>query len=155
MNEALWTKADGTVIPIRLMSDRHLENTILMLRRRGYVSRDEVGPMPAADAPESACVAWAAQVTSPLLDQLAWERWIRVSQKRAPLDDDEAERQQARWAASIRVGAARPHRAPYPPRHSLSPYRRTSISDPHWSASDPQDPERWMDDEPSSDPYGS
>jgi len=131
MNEALWTKADGTVIPIRLMSDRHLENTILMLRRRGYVSRDEVGPMPAAGDPERVCVAWAAQVTSPLLDQLAWERWVRISQGRAPLDDDEAERLQARWAESIRVGKTRPHRAPHPPRHSLSPYGGHGRYSPH------------------------
>ena len=105
----LWRPREGEPFPIDLMSDRHLNNAILMLRRWGYVTTHEPGPMPKDHAER---VVWASKPAHPMLDALAEERLKRILMKAAPFTDEEAEEAREQWYMERRRESAIPTQLP-------------------------------------------
>jgi hypothetical protein len=41
-----WVARDGRVIPLSVMETEHLINTIALLRKQGFITKEEMIPMP-------------------------------------------------------------------------------------------------------------
>lgn len=64
----MWTKRDGTKVPVREMHDAHLVNAIKMCRHQGLVSEPMLlGPMPMG---EMAQYAWEQECEE------AWDKYF-------------------------------------------------------------------------------
>jgi hypothetical protein len=119
----LWTTKEGATFPVDLMSDRHLDNAILMLRRQGWMIPEEIGPPP-TDRRDR--MVWAAHPISQKLTDLCREKVHRTFHDVPPKSEDEAQYQQARWMAD---------QAP----------RRITRLRPGITFDDRQDDSQWMD----------
>ena len=59
IDNKIWTKKDGTEIPVEEMSTEHIKNTLAMLERNGFCSKKEIaffllGHKPQGDAAQIA-----------------------------------------------------------------------------------------------------
>lgn len=91
--DRIWKCRDGREIPIADMETRHLENTVAMLRRKGFVTRDDAvamfcGPSPSGDG---ACIAYEMELDSirisASLPYLEAELEARKNGKRPPAEN--------------------------------------------------------------------
>ena len=128
--EVLWRPKVGEPFPIRLMSDTHLNNAILMLRRFGYITTHEAGPKPDTLAE---MIVWASKPASRLLELLSVERLKRINDNAEPYTDEQATEDQAEWFRVQRNAVARRHPQPYYGRSiKTRPFSDDAISERQW-----------------------
>jgi len=94
-----WTTKDGESFPIHMMSDTHLNNAILLMRRNGWITTAEAGDCPHTD--EAAAITWASKPASLKLDALAAERLRRI-ESGASINEPEAVRMREEYAVGQR-----------------------------------------------------
>jgi len=123
-----WTTKDGESFPIHMMSDTHLNNAILLMRRNGWITTHEAGDMPAYGS-DAERIAWASKPASLKLDALAAERLQRI-ESGVSISEPEAMRMRAQHGRRAGLKTYAEHRAEqaWEDRHGWTAQRQARLA---------------------------